>query len=373
MVGIYIHIPFCRKACHYCNFHFSTSLKYTRRMVDALCRELVLRREEATGQQVSTLYFGGGTPSVLSREELGLLMEAVQRHYDLAADAEITLEANPDDMTEAWLRDALTLGINRLSVGVQSFRPEDLLLMNRSHDAPTALKALATARRLGFASLSADLIYGTPGMDDAAFRQNIVTLLGFGPDHISAYSLTVEPRTALAHQVRVGQVAAPDEEQSVRQFYLLRQALADAGYEHYEISNWALPGRYARHNTAYWQGKSYLGIGPSAHSFDGVRRAWNVAMNAQYMQAIEEGRLPREEEQLTPADHYNELVMTRLRTMWGLREEAIPSAYAAHFAGAAQSLLERGELVYRQGGYYLAEEALVFADRIAAALFAENA
>lgn len=338
-------------------------------MVDALCREMELRQAEGVGNRFQTLYFGGGTPSVLHPDELALLMDAVHQYFDLDPDAEITLEANPDDMTEDWLRAAMDLGINRLSVGIQSFQPEDLHMMNRSHDAPAAISALEAARRVGFASLNADLIYGTPGLSDAAFRENMATLLAFAPDHISAYSLTVEPGTALAHQVRVGRVAAPDDGQSVRQFYLLREALAAAGYEHYEISNWALPGCYSRHNTAYWNGALYLGIGPSAHSYDGLRRAWNVANNANYLHTIEEGRLPREEELLTPANRYNELVMTRLRTMWGLAESAIPEAYRTHFLQAARPLQARGELACREGVWYLPQEAIVFADRIAASLF----
>lgn len=369
MAGIYLHIPFCRKACHYCNFHFSTSLRLKEDLLQALHAEMALRRPEGDGIIFDTIYFGGGTPSLLSPGELGDLLGTIARHYTLADDPEITLEANPDDLEADFLRALRETGINRLSIGIQSFRDEDLLSLNRSHDGRQAEACLRLAREAGFASLNADLIYGIPGLDDEALLENIRKLAEAGVDHVSAYALTVEPRTALDHFVRQGKTAAPEEEQAARQFGLVRSALAEAGFEHYEISNWALPGRLSRHNTSYWQGSPYLGFGPSAHSFDGNARSWNVAHNPRYIESVRLGTPERDVEELRPVDHYNEYVMTRLRTRWGCRPDQVAPEFRQHFLEGIRLAQAKGMVYEADGAYVLTEEGKLFADRVASDLF----
>lgn len=369
MPGIYLHIPFCRKACHYCNFHFSTSLRLKDELLEALRGEMALRRSEGEDIVFDTIYFGGGTPSLLQAEELGGLLATIRNHYQLADDPEITLEANPDDLEAGFLHALRDAGINRLSIGIQSFREEDLLSLNRSHDSRQAEACLYLAREAGFDSLNADLIYGIPGLDDEALLENVRKLAEAGVDHVSAYALTVEPRTALDHFVRIGKSPAPEEEQTARQFGLLRSALAAEGFEHYEISNWALPGRLSRHNTSYWQGSPYLGLGPSAHSFDGKTRSWNVAHNPRYIEAIRQGSPEREVEELKPEDHYNEYVMTRLRTRWGCRPEDIAPEFQQHFHKGICMAEAKGMVCESGGAYILTEEGKLFADRVASDLF----
>lgn len=369
MAGLYIHIPFCRKACHYCNFHFSTSLRLKDDLLQALHEEIALREPEGAGIVFETIYFGGGTPSLLSAAELGALMEQIARHYQLGRSTEVTLEANPDDLDERALQSLHAIGINRLSIGIQSFRDEDLRSLNRSHDASQAKACLHQAKHAGFTSLNADLIYGIPGLEDEGLLENVRHLVEAGVDHVSAYALTVEPRTALDHFVRKGTSPAPDEEQTARQFELLRAALHAAGFEHYEISNWALPGRHSRHNTSYWQGSPYLGFGPSAHSFDGVSRSWNVAHNPRYIESIRQGQPERETETLRPEDHYNEYVMTRLRTQWGCLTEDIAPEFRDHFLAGIALAEAKGMVIRENGAFVLSPTGRLFADRVASDLF----
>ncbi|MCF8238038.1 MAG: radical SAM family heme chaperone HemW [Saprospiraceae bacterium] len=369
MAGIYLHIPFCRKACHYCNFHFSTSLRLKDDLLAALHQEIIARKTELSEVVFSTIYFGGGTPSILTADELDHLLQILRNHYPITSDPEITLEANPDDLTEDYLEQLQSIGINRLSIGVQSFSPTDLAYMNRSHDAQQAITSLRWAKKIGFHSLNADLIYGTPGMTDATFLENIKTMVDAGVDHISAYALTVEPKTALAHFVKSGSSPAPDDEQTVRQFALLRQTLAQAGFDHYEISNWSLPGRESKHNTSYWQGEPYLGFGPAAHSYDGQTRSWNVANNPAYIKALQEGRMGREMEVLSPSEKFNEYVLTRLRTKWGCRMADLSSADQSYFKDAVVPFLEKGWVYERGDTFLLTEAGMDFADHISAELF----
>lgn len=322
MAGIYFHIPFCKQACHYCDFHFVTSLKYKEDMLRAMEKELRWQHDAgffATGTPIESIYFGGGTPSILEPGEIAHLLALCGKLFDTSALREVTLEANPDDLTAIRIAGFREAGIDRLSIGVQSFFEEDLRWMNRAHGAGEAETAIRLAQEAGLDNITADLIYGFPLLTDAKWEHNIATMTGLGIPHISAYSMTVEPRTALGTWVRRGQEPAMDEEQSARQFELLMQRLAEKGYEHYEISNWALPGREAVHNGNYWKGQPYLGIGPSAHSYDGQYRHWNVANNAKYIQSIREsGRPAAERELLSVSDRFNEYVMTSLRTSWGL-------------------------------------------------------
>ena len=289
MAGIYFHIPFCKQACHYCNFHFSTSLRYKEEMVQAMLRELEARRLYLPDEPLDSIYFGGGTPSLLSEGELMAFFEAVNRYFRLSPKAEITLEANPDDLKPETLAALGRSPVNRLSIGIQSFAEEDLRFFNRAHDAHEARRCLDNARAAGFGDLTIDLIYGAPTTSHAQWAENLEIAFSYQIPHLSCYALTVEPRTALDHFIKKGKAPAVDEEQAARQFGYLVEATQAAGYEQYEISNFALPGRYAVHNSNYWTGAPYLGIGPSAHSFDGESRQWNVANNAKYLKAVGSG------------------------------------------------------------------------------------
>ncbi len=375
MSGIYLHIPFCRQACHYCDFHFSTSLKHKQALLQAMRRELSLRREEVGDNPVETVYFGGGTPSLLTQAEIEGFLEQVAREYRLSPDAEVTLEANPDDLTEAWLRELAAGPVNRLSIGIQSFEEAELRWMNRAHSAEEALQSLEGAAR-HFRNYSIDLIYGIPGSRPETWQQTLQTALSFDPPHISAYALTVEPATALQSQIDRGLSDQPDEDRTEADFRHLADTLEAAGYAHYEISNFGKPGFYSRNNTAYWQGKPYLGIGPSAHSFDGRTRRWNVAHNLKYLRSLEAGEPYFETETLSLQDRYNEAVMTGLRTEWGVSLVRIREEYGSRFE---EYLLQLAgpylaqQFLFREGGrLFLSKKGKFLADGIASDLFMLN-
>ncbi|HAJ82714.1 MAG TPA: coproporphyrinogen III oxidase, partial [Zunongwangia profunda] len=317
MSGIYIHIPFCKQACHYCDFHFSTSLKKKSELVSALQNELVLRKNELPNEPIKTIYFGGGTPSLLNLEELTAIFKTIYTEFTIAENPEITLEANPDDLSEEKINELANSKINRLSIGVQSFFEEDLKLMNRAHNAEEALNSIKLARSK-FDNISVDLIYGIPGMSNERWQKNIQILLDLDIPHISSYSLTVEPNTALQKFIEKGKIKPVDDAAAAQHFETLRTVLKNAGFEHYEFSNYGKPGYFSQNNTAYWLGKPYLGIGPSAHSYDGNSRKWNIANNTLYIKAIERSELPLEVEELSITDRYNEYIMTRLRTYFGV-------------------------------------------------------
>nr|WP_314865416.1 radical SAM family heme chaperone HemW [uncultured Flavobacterium sp.] len=334
MSGIYIHIPFCKQACHYCDFHFSTSMKKKEEMVLALAKELQLRKNELQNELefsgVETIYFGGGTPSVLTVDEIQFLIDTVREHYAIAQNPEITLEANPDDLSEENLIAFSEIGINRLSIGVQSFFEEDLKLMNRAHDSAQAKKCLEIATRY-FDNISLDLIYGIPGMTNERWQKNIETALSFGIPHISSYALTVEPKTALNKLIQTGKVASPNDEVAQEHFMILVETLEANGFVHYELSNFGKENYFSRNNSAYWLGKKYIGIGPSAHSYDGDSRSWNIANNALYLKALQNDELPNEVEKLTLEDRYNEYIMTGLRTIWGISLVRIEQEFGAKY------------------------------------------
>lgn len=317
LAGIYIHIPYCRQACHYCDFHFSTSLAGKEQMTDALIKEAVLQKDYLEGEEVSTIYFGGGTPSLLSGPELDKLLKALSDHYPIAPDPEITLEANPDDLSMEKLRELKTLGINRLSIGIQTFHDSQLRYMNRAHNAGQARQCMADARKAGFEKISIDLIYGIPSPGHQLWQQDLAAALEMKPEHISSYCLTIEPQTTFGHWLGKGKIPQPDEDYEAQQFELLLRTLKTAGYEHYEISNFCLPGMYSRHNSSYWQQQTYLGLGPAAHSFNRKSRQFNIRNNARYIRSIEKGQIPFEREELSPANLINEYLMTGLRTKWG--------------------------------------------------------
>lgn len=300
-------------------------------MVSALKKELVLRKEEFNNEVVETIYFGGGTPSVLTSEEIKQLIDSVYENYQVSENPEITLEANPDDLSNIRIIELSNSPVNRLSIGVQSFFQEDLKLMNRAHSAEEASESLAEAARL-FDNISIDLIYGIPGMSNDRWKQNIDKALAFNIPHISSYALTVEPKTALAHMIKKGEIANVDDGFAQEQYHILLDTLGNADFVCYEISNFGKEGYFSKNNTAYWQGKKYIGIGPSAHSFDGQRRGWNIRNNAKYLRSIQEGKLPMEAEILTTTDRYNEYVMTGLRTIWGVSLKKITSEYGEKYS-----------------------------------------
>jgi oxygen-independent coproporphyrinogen-3 oxidase len=379
MSGIYIHIPFCKQACHYCDFHFSTSIKKKDEMVLALAKELQLRKDEfqfdAEFQCIETIYFGGGTPSVLNVEDIQLLIDTVRQNYPVSQNPEITLEANPDDLSEENLKAFAAIGINRLSIGIQSFFEEDLELMHRAHDAAQAKNCLELATRY-FDNISLDLIYGIPGMTNERWQQNIETALSFGIPHISSYALTVEPKTALNKLIQTGKVAAPKDEVAQEHFMILVETLEANGLVHYELSNFGKENYFSRNNSAYWLGKKYLGIGPSAHSYDGVSRSWNVANNALYLKAIQKDELPHETEILTPEDRYNEYIMTGLRTIWGVSlvriEQEFGTDYLNYLKQQSQKFINDDLLVITDGILKPTLKGKFLTDGIASDLFYLN-
>lgn len=375
MAGIYIHIPFCRQACHYCDFHFSTSMKKKDEMVLALAKEISMRKDEFTAQMVETIYFGGGTPSVLSNDEIALLIDTVYHNYNVAPNPEITLEANPDDLSSERIAELSKSQINRLSIGIQSFFEDDLKMMNRAHNALEAEVCLAEATKY-FDNISIDLIYGVPGMTNDRWLFNVNKALSFGIPHISSYALTVEPKTALDKFIKKGVFSKPSDEVAQHHFLLLVDTLNANGFTHYELSNFGKEGYFSRNNTAYWLGKKYIGIGPSAHSYDGIHRSWNIANNSLYLKGIEEGHLPAETEKLTIADRYNEYVMTGLRTIWGVSVQRVHDELGILFSNylikESAKFIEQGLLVNDNGIIKTTREGKFLADGIASDLFFIN-
>jgi oxygen-independent coproporphyrinogen-3 oxidase len=375
VAGIYLHIPFCRQACLYCNFHFSTLLKQKNDLINGLLKEITMTTAFSGSETIATIYLGGGTPSLLDAKELNAIFNALHSKFSIASDAEITLEANPDDISPEKLRTWKQAGINRLSIGIQSFFEEDLKWMNRAHNTQQAMRCISEAQDAGFSNLSIDLIYGTPTLPDDHWQWNVEKVIGFSVPHISCYALTVEPKTALQQLIHKHKMQDTDPEQQARQFLQLIQWLNGAGYEHYEISNFSLPGRRSRHNTSYWQGKPYYGFGPSAHSFNGAdTRSWNIANNALYIKSIREGILPVEKEVLTEAQKVNEYIMTSLRTIEGIDLDLIRSKFGENTARGLQKKAGRfpPEHVLTENSFLrLTNAGKLFADGIAAELFEE--
>lgn len=349
-------------------------MKLKEQVIDAMLLELEIRKDYLPKKPLSSIYFGGGTPSLLDADDLQRFFEKINTLFQLQPNAEITLEANPDDLTTEKLKMLADSPVNRLSIGVQSFFEEDLVFMNRAHNAREAQQCLEQALRLGFHDITIDLIYGAPTTSDAMWEENLRIAFDYNIPHLSSYALTVEEKTALHHFVKTGKVAALEEEKAARQFEYLMAATTSVGYIHYEISNFALPGRFARHNTSYWQGAPYLGIGPAAHSFNGMLRRWNVANNALYVKALEADTKDAyyEIEQLSAADRYNEYVMTGLRTIWGVDLEHIATmdeTFAAHFQKHVQRFIEEKKMIQEGKVYRLSSSGRLLADGIAAELF----
>ena len=350
MSGIYIHIPFCKKACHYCDFHFSTSLKKKDEMVLALAKEIALRKSEFKDEVVETIYFGGGTPSILEIADIRLLIDTLYQNYKVIENPEITVEANPDDLTETRIIELSQNKINRLSIGIQSFFEDDLKLMNRAHNSTEAKKCLEIATQY-FDNISIDLIYGVPNMSNEKWLQNIETALSFNVPHISSYALTVEPKTALHSFIQKGIIPPPDDEVAQEHFHLLVDKLEENGFIHYELSNFGKSTYFSKNNSSYWLGKKYIGIGPSAHSYNGISRSWNISNNTLYLKSIAENILPSETEILTKTDRYNEYVMTGLRTIWGISLDRIEAEFGPKYL----------EYLNQQSAKYI-EDHLLFVD-----------
>ena len=374
MAGIYLHIPFCKQKCHYCNFYSLASNKYRDVFVDALLNELVLRKDYLTDREINTIYFGGGTPSLLNINEINRIIKAIGDSFQIAANAEITLEANPDDCSDDFLKGLKNESpVNRLSMGVQSFFDDDLKYLHRVHQGNDARKAIESALKNGFHNMSIDLIYGIPGLTPEKWKKNLEIFFGYDIPHLSSYALTVEPKTALHILISKNKLQNTQEEDIVQHFEILSEATQKHGFIHYEISNFAKTGFYSKHNSIYWLGGHYLGLGPSAHSFNGTSRQWNVANMKQYIESDTVDKIVLEKEILTEEQRYNEYIMTSLRTSWGCDIEHILNVfgkrYSVLFNKSIQPYLKSGQLVQHENQFVLTETAKLFADGIAADLF----
>lgn len=371
MASFYIHIPFCRQACHYCDFHFSTSMKKKDEMILALAKEIAMRKNEVD-DEVETIYFGGGTPSVLQTSELRFLIDEVYRNYKVIENPEITLEANPDDLSVEKIKELSETKINRLSIGIQSFFEDDLTMMNRAHNAVQAKVCLEEATKY-FDNITIDLIYGIPEMSNEKWLENIKTALSFGIPHISSYALTVEPKTALKKLIEKGKIAKPKDETAENHFFILVEKLKQNGFIHYELSNFGKEGYFSKNNTSYWLGKKYIGIGPSAHSYNGTHRSWNVANNSIYIKEILNNNLPSEKEELTLSDKYNEYVMTGLRTIWGISLEKIQTEFGQNYYDyllkTSEKLITNGLLENNGQKITVTQKGKFLSDGLASELF----
>lgn len=381
MAGIYIHIPFCKSACTYCNFHFLVSQKYIHEYVQAITKEIALRNEYlmpfcdiVEGKPtIHTLYFGGGTPSQLSIEQLSTIFSAIKENYNFKQDIEITFEANPDDLNKEYLEALYYLGINRLSIGVQSFNSEDLKYLNRKHTPQKAIESIILAKETGFTNITIDLIYGIPTSNEKIWKQNIEMFLSFNLPHLSAYCLTVEPKTILDYKIRKNKTTSPDEILAIQQFKYLLEFMQLRNFHHYEISNFAKEGFYSKHNTAYWKGLPYLGLGASAHSYNGYSRQWNINNTTEYIKNINENILPFERECLTPNDKFNEYILTNLRTSWGCDLDEVYKRFGRDFYESLRDKMEpfisKGMLYLKDQKLLLSAEGKLIADAITSELF----
>jgi oxygen-independent coproporphyrinogen-3 oxidase len=376
MAGIYIHIPFCKRKCHYCNFYSLANQKNKEQFHKALLKEIALQKNYLHGEPIETIYFGGGTPSLLSISQIDEILNQIHQHYKVLSNAEIDLEANPDDLDKTILVDYKKSGINRLSIGTQAFDDYILQKLNRIHSAQQAIDAVHIAQSVGFENISIDLIYGIPGLTNQLWKQSIAQALSLNVPHLSAYHLTVEPNTALDVLIRKNKYPQPKEAEGIEHSLMLMQQMQANGYEHYEISNYALPGKYSVHNTNYWRQKSYLGLGPSAHSFDLNSRQWNVASTTKYIEALQQGKILFEKEEISNTDQYNEFVMLGLRTQWGIDIKELQSKFGQektqYFQKQIQKYLSQEKLVFENGIYRLSNQGKIFADGIAGDLFIAN-
>lgn len=374
MAGIYIHIPFCRKKCFYCDFYKTTAVSQKPLFLKMLQEEIRMQQNYLGGETVDTVYFGGGTPSVLNQPELRGIIDLLRLHHIVSDTAEITVEANPDDLSLSYLHELRASGVNRLSIGIQSFSDEDLKRMNRRHTSYQALQSVRDAWQAGFTDISIDLIYGLPGLSLARWGQNLKLAMELPATHLSAYHLTYHEGTRFHHWLKKGQLSELPEEESLNQFDMLVRITENAGYEQYEISNFARNGAYSRHNTSYWNGSKYLGLGPSAHSYDGISRQWNVSDIYRYSRAIQNGSLNFEREVLTENDRLNDYLITRIRTKWGISLTTIRNEFgemaSRQTEQSAQSYLKSGHLQKQGDGIILTRSGIMISDEIMVALIA---
>ena len=382
MSGIYIHIPFCKQACSYCDFHFSTSLKHKADLINALIKEIALKKDLLTSE-INTIYFGGGTPSLLEINDLKLIVDSIYKNYNVANKIEFTFECNPDDLTKEKLKELKQVGVNRLSIGTQSFFDEDLQFFNRAHNSTQAEKSILMSQDVGFENITIDLIYNTPTLTMQKWEQNLGKINQLNVPHLSAYTLTVEPKTALHHQVKTNQTSLPTDEEAIAQFKLLMAKTEAFGLTQYEVSNFGAAGFYSKHNSNYWKGEEYLGFGPSAHSYlkdspfeggeRGMSRFWNVSNNLQYIKAINEGGSYFEEEIIDEQTAYNEYVLTRLRTIWGIEKDYVQTNFSSainqHFNKELEQYLKTDFLKMEKNTITLTQEGFFIADKIASDLF----
>ena len=372
MAGIYVHIPFCKQKCSYCDFHFSTSLKHKSNLINALTTEIVARKEQLSAE-INTIYFGGGTPSLLTNNELRMVVEAIYKNYNVANNIEFTLESNPDDLTLQKIKDLKNLGVNRLSIGVQSFFDEDLIFFNRAHCAKQAEQSILMSQDHGFENITIDLIYNTPTLTMQKWESNLDKIWQLSIPHLSAYTLTVEPNTILHHRVMTNQTIMPSDEQAIEQFKLLVQKTKNLGLTQYEVSNFGKTGYFSQHNSNYWKGEEYLGIGPSAHSYTGNKRWWNLANNNRYINALETGEIYFEEELIDERTAFNEYILTRLRTIWGIDMAYLRAnfnkTFNDHFEKELQPYLNSSYIEQQNNKIVLTNEGIMIADKITADLF----
>ena len=371
MAGLYVHIPFCAKKCSYCDFHFSTQFEaYRNDMVSAIVKEIELRQNEALNP-LESIYFGGGTPSLLKKKELSLILESINKYYKKKERIEVTLEANPEDVSVENLIDWLELGINRLSIGIQSLKKEDLNWMNRGHSEQDALSSISLALKTGFKNISADLMYGLPGLTKKEWDKHLNLVVNSGITHLSAYCLTLEKGTVLAHKVKTGNTILPEDDQIELQYNALITKLLSAGFEQYEVSNFAYNKMYSHHNSSYWKSINYIGIGPSAHSFSAGYRRWNIANNQVYIRSIKSGSLFHEDEILSKKDLWNELFLTGFRTRWGVNKKQIVQfgGFSKQESILLQRLIGEGKVREEKSCYVLTSSGFLFADAIAQDFF----
>jgi len=376
MAGIYIHIPFCKRKCHYCNFYSLANQKNKEEFHKALLKEIALQKDYLQSEKIETIYFGGGTPSLLSIKQTDEILNKIHKYFYVNSSAEIDLEANPDDLNLEKLHDYFHIGINRLSIGTQSFDDVILNKLNRVHSAQQAIDAVLMAQSQGFENISIDLIYGIPGLSAKLWESSIQQALDLQIPHISAYHLTVEPNTALDVLIKKNKYPKPIEEEGLLHSNILINQLQKHGYEHYEISNFALPNKYSVHNTNYWRQKTYLGLGPSAHSFNLKSRQWNIASTSKYIHALEQNKLDFDLEEIKPIDQYNEFVMLRLRTQWGISEKELVLKFGsekhAYLKKQIQKYISNEKVYFENGIYRLSNKGKSFADGIAADLFYDS-
>jgi len=373
MSGIYIHIPYCKQKCTYCNFHFSTNIKNVEEMISAMLVEIENKKNYFKKNEIHTIYFGGGTPSYIESKKLNELLEKIKSLYKIIENAEITIELNPDDITETKLKELKSIGFNRLSIGVQSFFEEDLKFMNRSHSGKEAIDSIKLSQKSGFKNITIDLIYGLPNLSNTNWEKNLTKINTLGIEHFSAYALTVEPKTKLDYLIKSKKINAISDDKVVEQFKILQEKTNNMGFVQYEISNFCKNENYSKHNSSYWKRKNYIGIGPSAHSFNGNQRQWNIKSNSKYIEKIKKKEKYFEIENISKIERYNEYILTSLRTIWGVKHDYIKSNFDEkinlNFKSSVKKWLDTKDVIKKNGDYNLTNKGMIIADAISSDLF----